>query len=130
MFMCSQSKKIVMVTTQQPKSNPAAGLVWINVLAWLTVDLGLSPNSTTYLYLCWSTFAQCCSKEVSLESWNNEKARKQLKRQTNPPPRASSAQKPIVCPSLLPRTDFEVVYPDGVEYRQQLLYIEQVSKSI
>ena len=83
-------------------------------------SLGL-PQIQRHIFICADpTFAQCCSKEASLESWDYLKKRlKQLK-----------LDKPIdTRPSCIFRTKANclrvccqgpilVVYPDGVWYRQ------------
>lgn len=89
-----------------------------NVLA-ACADLGLAQIQRHIFICAGPTFAQCCSKEVSLESWEYLKKRlKQLK-----------LDKPTTTSSLIFRTKANclrvccqgpilVVYPDGVWYRQ------------
>ena len=114
-------KKIVMSDNTASQSSPYAAEASQpedNVLK-ACVDLGLSQIQRHIFICAGPTFAQCCSKEVSLESWEYLKKRlKQLK-----------LDKPTTTPGLIFRTKANclrvccqgpilVVYPDGVWYRQ------------
>lgn len=112
-------KKTVMSdNTAQSSPYAAEGQAKDNALA-ACINLGLSQIQR-HIFICADpTFAQCCSKEVSLESWEYLKKRlKQLK-----------LDKPTTTSNLIFRTKANclrvccqgpilVVYPDGVWYRQ------------
>lgn len=90
-----------------------------NALAACVQTLGLDQIQRHIFICAGPTFAQCCSKEVSLEAWEYLKKRlKQLK-----------LDQPTTTPSVIFRTKANclrvccqgpilVVYPDGVWYRQ------------
>ena len=84
------------------------------------VNLGLSQIQRHIFICAGPTFSQCCSKEVSLESWEYLKKRlKQLKldKPTEERPTCIFRTK-ANCLRVCCQGPILVVYPDGVWYRQ------------
>lgn len=91
-----------------------------DALAACVQTLGLNQIQR-HIFICADpTFAQCCSKESSLESWNYLKQRlKQLKldKPTDTSPSCIFRTK-ANCLRVCCQGPILVIYPDGVWYRQ------------
>ncbi len=91
-----------------------------DALAACVQTLGL-PQIQRHIFICADpTFAQCCSKEASLESWDYLKKRLkqlQLDKPTDTRPSCIFRTK-ANCLRVCVQGPILVVYPDGVWYRQ------------
>lgn len=89
-------------------------------LAVCVQSLGL-PQIQRHVFICAEpTFAQCCSKQASLEAWDYLKKRlKQLKLDKPTDTRATSIFRTKAnCLRVCCQGPILVVYPDGIWYRQ------------
>lgn len=89
-------------------------------LAVCVETLGL-PQIQRHIFICADpTFAQCCSKQAGLESWEYLKKRlKQLKLDKPTPTRPSCIFRTKAnCLRVCAQGPILIVYPDGVWYRK------------